>query len=290
MPPTLAAVAIAKDEERDLPGLLANTLAFADEVVIVVDASSTDATAEIVGEAARRDPRVRPVLHTFDAATGFAGLRNAGIDAASADWLLHMDADMRVPRPLGIEIRHRIGLPDAPTAFEYGLLNHFLHRPVRDRNSRTWSKPWLARRGQHRFGRALHENVEFTVEAPTTERLREVMVHLNDEAYDERLRKSAQYSRMRAEAILDEGRPIRLRELVTRPLARAVRRYVRDGGWRDGAVGVVHALHCFDATFRSYALAWDAQNQIPRARLEDEIAAGWTEPLVAPPEPQPVTP
>ena len=40
--------------------------------------------------------------------SGFAGQRNIGIQAATSDWLLHMDIDMRVPPDLGCEIMEAI--------------------------------------------------------------------------------------------------------------------------------------------------------------------------------------
>ena len=86
-------------EPRRLPGLGR----FADERVVVVDAASRDGTLEI----ARRDADV-VLVRAFD---DFAGQRNAGLELASGDWVLSIDADERVTPELAAEIRAAIGDP-----------------------------------------------------------------------------------------------------------------------------------------------------------------------------------
>ncbi|MEM1056848.1 MAG: glycosyltransferase family 2 protein [Bacteroidota bacterium] len=268
---TLAACTIARDEERDIGGFLANVTAFCDEVVIVLDAGTTDRTAEVIAEAEVPDRvTVRVVDRALEPVGGFAAQRNAAGEAATSDWLLHMDVDMRAPAELVEEIRSRIGAEGADGYF-FRLRNHFLHRPMRGRSWKTWNKTWLARRGRHRFERALHENVVFTVPEPSLHQLEAPMWHLNDESYDERVHKSIRYSTMRADALIEAGTQVRPRDLFVKPTTRALRRYFVEGGFRDGTPGLVYALHCFNATFRAYALAWDRQNRIPRETVENPL-------------------
>jgi len=89
---TLAAVAICKNEERDIRGFLDHLLPWIDEVV-VIDDGSTDRTLEILRA---EGDRVTVIERSMDPVDGFAGQRNAGIDAARSDWLIHMDIDERV--------------------------------------------------------------------------------------------------------------------------------------------------------------------------------------------------
>ena len=57
---------------------------------IVVNDGSTDATAEIVTKLRDQDDRIRLISH---AGRGVSAARNAGIEAARAEWLLFLDAD-----------------------------------------------------------------------------------------------------------------------------------------------------------------------------------------------------
>ncbi len=66
--------------------------------VIIVDDGSTDATPEVCRALAEADPRVRLVRQ---ANRGLAAARNAGLAAATADWVAFLDDDdLWVPEAL----------------------------------------------------------------------------------------------------------------------------------------------------------------------------------------------
>jgi len=91
--PSLALVVIARDEERGLPFTLASARGVADEVVVAVDARTTDGTREAAAGATVFDLRFED----------FAQMRNEAIRRARADWILMLDADEVLegdPRPL----------------------------------------------------------------------------------------------------------------------------------------------------------------------------------------------
>lgn len=93
MRPTVTASLIVRNEAGFLPGCLASLRGRVDEIVIV-DTGSTDATVALAKDAGAR------VLHD-KWADDFATPRNLGLDAATSDWILYIDADERLglPRP-----------------------------------------------------------------------------------------------------------------------------------------------------------------------------------------------
>ena len=64
---------------------------FPDWELILVNDCSTDGTGSVAGGLAAADPRVR--LVDLPENTGSSGARNAGIDAASGEYLVFLDAD-----------------------------------------------------------------------------------------------------------------------------------------------------------------------------------------------------
>lgn len=254
---------IAKNEQEDLPGLLSNVLCWADELV-VVDDGSTDGSLEIL---AAHGDRVMVVEHPFDPRQGFAGQRNAGIDAARSDWLLHMDADERVPHELKREVDAAIAT-NTNVAYRYRRLNFFLHRPMRWGGLQRWNAPQLARKGWHRFEGHLHERCVILAPASAVGQLTAPMWHLNDAGFDERLRKNAQYAELEANRYLASGKAIRWYDLLLNPTRRGLRILLADRSFLDGVPGLIWALHAFSGTFNGYARAWDRQNAIPRSQLE----------------------
>ncbi|MCP3955992.1 MAG: glycosyltransferase family 2 protein [Desulfobacterales bacterium] len=152
--PTLGVVAICKNEEKDLSAFIEHLLPWVDEIVIVDD-GSIDSSRDIIRAAGAK---VHLVEHTMDQETGFSGLRNIGIDraTATADWLLHMDIDERVPPAFAAEIRANI-CHTRRNGFKYRRLNYFLHREMRGGGWQEWNKCQLARKGKHSFQNKAHE-------------------------------------------------------------------------------------------------------------------------------------
>lgn len=63
--------------------------------IIVVDDGSTDGTPQIIRDFAARDPRIRPILFAENTIGGVATPANAGMDAATGDFIGFADGDDR---------------------------------------------------------------------------------------------------------------------------------------------------------------------------------------------------
>lgn len=124
--PPLTVTIIARDEEDRLASALASA-AWADEAVVVVDAATTDRTAE-VAEAAG----ARVFVRVFD---GFGAQKNAAAALATHRWVLSIDADEIVSPALAFEIPERLAALEAEekpaAAFRVPIRLEFLGRALR---------------------------------------------------------------------------------------------------------------------------------------------------------------
>lgn len=268
--PTIAAVAIAKNEEVDIKGFLENLQSWVDEIVIVDD-GSTDSTVAIIRSAG---DRVKLVERKMDDESGFSGQRNAGIDVSESDWLIHMDIDERVTPELATEIRQKIINPEL-NALRYRRLNFFLHHPMRGGGWQHWNNPQIARRGHHHFKNRIHEECMVDGGDERTGQLESMMWHLNDEDYVERVSKNLRYMQKSGQEIIDKGIRVRWYHLLFYPLYRAFRSFFYDAGYREGVRGLLFSLYSFTSSFNWWAYAWERQNRIERYDLENQIKEKW---------------
>jgi glycosyltransferase involved in cell wall biosynthesis len=154
----LSITIIARDEEDRLPDAL-SSVAFADEVIVVVDQASTDRTEEIATEFG-----AKVVVRRFE---GFGDQKNVAQDAARGPWILSLDADEIVSPGLAVEIPARLlelakeedGAPGV-IAFRIPILLEFLGRPLRFGRDTIVRPVRLYHRDHARFSRdPIHEKV-----------------------------------------------------------------------------------------------------------------------------------
>lgn len=88
---------IVKDEEELLPHCLASVQGAVDEI-IVVDTGSSDRSAEIAQQ-------YGALVVRFEWCEDFAAARNVGLERASGDWILFLDADEALDRAAREQIR-----------------------------------------------------------------------------------------------------------------------------------------------------------------------------------------
>ncbi|HVV58500.1 MAG TPA: glycosyltransferase [Gaiellaceae bacterium] len=98
---TISLCMIVKDEEEMLPGCLEAVADSVDEIV-VVDTGSTDRTVEIAKSFGAR-------VIDFPWNGSFSDARNAGLDAATGDWLFYLDADEHLVPEDAPKIRQLLG-------------------------------------------------------------------------------------------------------------------------------------------------------------------------------------
>src|SRR4030042_5962705 len=114
-----SALIIALNEEDHIASCL-ESVTWADEV-IVVDAGSTDRTAQI---ASRMGAKV--LCHPWE---GYAPQRRFALENAHNEWILVLDADEIVSEKLRKEIQERGG-KESVSGYTLLRLNHFIGRPV----------------------------------------------------------------------------------------------------------------------------------------------------------------
>lgn len=256
-PAKLSALVVAHNEAAQLADCL-DRLAFADELVVVLDRCS-DASKEIA------------VAHGARIVEGGWELegprRNIGIEACEGDWILEVDADERVSADLAAETRKVIA--DAP--YGYFLIpfdNYIGGRLIKY----GWGPGWGVGAAIRLFSRG-RDNGEGPAKSWGNERIHPAldlkgrkawlvhpMAHYVDDDISDMLRRLDRYTAARAKDLRDTGEIGSLGRNVRRIFSRFYNCYVRRKGYREGAYGFLIALMAGLYPILSHL----------RARLEDD--------------------
>ena len=234
-PPLPVTVAIiAKNEARHLAAALASVTGWVNEVLVLVDAGTTDDTAAI---AAAHGARVETAVWR-----GFPGQRNLALALATQPWVFFLDADERVEPALQDALRALV--PTAPLTLGGAWVprhNVFFGRVLVGGGWYPDYQLRLVRRAVAHYDESRAVREVATVHGDTIT-LSAHLRHINIETFDELRRKQAEYARREAQTLHAAGRRLRGRNYIGAPLREFVLRYVTNGGWRDGWVGAVLAV------------------------------------------------
>ncbi len=253
----ISAVLAVRDEASQLREAL-EQLSFCAEIV-VVDMGSVDGSLEIARELADKcishDGGPHALIHVN---------KNVGIDAASHEWVLNLDADERLTPELRAEIIEVVADPD-PEVVAYGLpfTHYFFGRYLRYGGFRG-PLVRLFRRDRFRYGE------ERAHSAPAidgrTEVLKNLVVHFNHPTIASFVEKMNRYTSSDAPLAIEHGRgglrnrPVPQRfgwALATAPFRVFWNRYVRHQGFRDGAHGFVAAVLMGAYQFVEHGKMWE---------------------------------
>ena len=240
--PRISVLILAKNEAENLPGCLL-AARWADEVVVVVDAASTDHTRAIAESGADH-----VLTRTFD---DFARQRNAALELATGDWVFAIDADERATPALEAEVRQVIeqARPEQ-VGFRVPIRSVILGRRFSYSGTQYDLPLRLFRRQHGRWVGAVHETVAIEGETGT---LCEALQHRTIPDMQTFLRKVNEYTSLEAIKLEREGKPYRPLEAVVRPFWTFAKLYLGKQGFRDGLEGFIFcALSGFSIAVRDW--------------------------------------
>lgn len=236
-------------------GAALDSVAFADEVV-VVDSGSSDDTIDI---ATARGARV-----VRQAWLGYGPQKRFAVDQAAHDWVLCIDADERVSTELRAAIERELVAPRC-VAYRCPRANRFLGRRLRhgegypdlslrlfDRCRAQWSDDLV------------HETV--VVAGGEVGRLDGDLHHESAESLASYLDKQNRYTSLQADAMFAAGKRASWFKLVGSPLVRFFRFYILRLGCLDGRAGLIHILIGCWNTFMKNAKLLELQRRDPARR------------------------
>lgn len=237
---------IACNEERNLRRCL-SSVAFAAEVIVVVDSRSSDAT-----EAIARELGARTRLHPYE---GNVEQKNLALAEAKHDWVLALDADEAPDAALAGAIEAVVAADGPADGYELNRLTWHLGRWIRHGEFHPDWQLRLFRRSRGRWaGVNPHGRVELRGQ---TARLSGDLHHYSYRDLADQVARIQDFSRVQAATMHAAGRRAGVLDLALRPPLRFLRAYLLKQGFRDGMPGLVIAAATAFHVFLKYAKLWE---------------------------------
>lgn len=241
----ISSVVITYNEEDNIKDCL-ESLKWTDEI-IVLDTASKDMTTAIAKKYTDK------VIITEN--ISYARKRNRGIDMASGDWILWIDADERVTADLKDEINSVINNPDAYEAYLINRKSFFINKFIRHSG---WYPDYTLRLFKKSAGirfneAAVHEKMVYPGKKS---KLKSTLVHYTDRTFEHYISKLNNYTSLSAEELFDNNKKSSLIDIIFRPAFTFFKMYFLKLGFLDGYMGLVlctlSGIHVFTKYSKLY--------------------------------------
>lgn len=242
----ISAILIVRDEEKNIKNCL-ESLTWVDEIVILVDSRSTDATEAI----ARAFTENVFVIEW----QGYAGTKNFALRKAKGPWILWIDGDEVVTPELQQEIQTILKDPGPASGYEIPRLAFFLGRWIRHCGWYPGHVLRLFLKKQANFNELLvHEGVDLN---GSRAKLKNHLLHYTDRDINHYFKKFNSFTTLAARQLVEKKRRFRVVDLLFRPLFTFFKMYFLKLGFLDGLQGFLLCVFSANYVFTKYARLWE---------------------------------
>jgi len=245
----ISGVVIAKNAENIIADCL-DSLSFCEEI-LVIDSKSEDRTR---GIAEKMGAKV--IEYSSE---DFSDMRNMGMKKALGEWLLYVDADERVTKELESSIKRKVleSRGDNFSAFRIKRKNFYFGNhewPYIEHLERLFKKDKL----EGWYGK-LHESPKVKGDIGTLEGF---LLHYTHRNLTAMVNKTIEWSKIEAELRFKSGHPKMNWWRFPRVMLTAFfDSYIRQEGWKVGAVGLIESMYQSFSIFITYARLWEMQQE-----------------------------
>lgn len=243
----LSVAVIAKDEADRITTCL-DSLDFADDVVVVVDAASRDDTLAIA-----RSHGCRALSRPW---MGYARQKQFAVDACANDWVMILDADESIPRRTAKSIVRLLADPPLDVA-AYGFMRKNIFHGRWFKRCGWW--PDRVVRLVNRSRGAFSDNLvheQWVVDGPVRQ-LDAVIEHYSFRNYAGLIEKMQNYSTLAALQMKNEGRRARWWTSISHGLWTFLRSYFLELGILEGFDGFMISTANAGGSYLKYAKLWE---------------------------------
>jgi glycosyltransferase involved in cell wall biosynthesis len=247
--PKISAIILTKNSEDLLADCIESIKELADEI-IVIDDNSTDRTVDLAKHIGARVENSKTIPNNF------AEKRNLGLKKAKGKWIFYIDADERVTPELSKSIQSITNLKKPEyQAYKIQRKNYYFGNhewPFIESLERLFEKSSL----KSWYG-PVHETPK--IDGKTGE-LKGFLLHYTHRDLTSMVNKTIEWSKIEAELRLNSNHPPVVWWRFPRVMLTAFfNSYIRQKGYKAGAIGLLESIYQSFSMFITYARLWEMQ-------------------------------
>jgi glycosyltransferase involved in cell wall biosynthesis len=251
----ISAIIIAKNEEQNISRCLLSLFGCVDDVLVLLDDSTTDRTLEILNSF----PAVRYEVVKWK---GYSQTKQLGISKTKYDWVFWIDADEELTPELKQEIIKLKTNEPLFNSYSVARRAFFLGK---------WIKHcgWYPGRVVRLFNKKLigfnntevHEHLNIVGEVG---KLKNDLNHFTDPNLHHYFEKFNNYTSLAAKDLLKRNKEVNKQDLFIRPFFLFIKMYIFRLGFLDGIHGFILSLASVNYVFAKYAKLWELSKNKPQ--------------------------
>ncbi|MBL7078335.1 glycosyltransferase family 2 protein [Candidatus Shapirobacteria bacterium] len=249
----LGVVIIAKNEEKMI-GEAIKSAKFADEVIVYLSPKTTDKTELISRKMGCRIVEQKGV--------GYGQWRTNTIKEVKNNWLFYLDADERFTPKLAKEIKKIIKNKKRlePTVYAVPRANYYLGKRVKHGGSwPDYVERFFLKSSLIKWTGELHERPVYKGKLGY---LKNPITHLTHRDLTSMVEKTIKWTNVEADLLFKAKHPPVVAWRIFRMMfTKFWERVIKQGAWKDGAVGWINSIFETFNTFIIYARLWEKQQK-----------------------------
>ncbi|MFH1561759.1 MAG: glycosyltransferase family 2 protein [Patescibacteria group bacterium] len=261
MKPLISVVVNTVNEAQGLRRCLQSVKDFADEIV-VVDMESQDDSAKIAKEFGAQ-------VYTHKFVNYVEPARNFAIKKAKGRWVLILDPDERLSRPLAKRLKKIARDKKEIDVVLIPRKNLIMGKWMQ--NSRWWPDylPRFFKKGKVDWPKQIHQQPKLEGMIETLPDISDLaIIHYNYESLDEFLTRGARYAEVQSKELLEEKNyQLSSQDLLLKPLEEFLGRFFVGEAYKDGFHGLAISLLQAWVVLLTYLKVWEKQ-KYPEKTLE----------------------
>lgn len=244
----ISSIIIAKNEESNIKRCIESQLNCVDEIVLLVDESSTDRTFEVASS-------YDSVVCKKTQWKGFAETKKEAIALTSYNWVFWIDADEEITQELSEELVRMKGRESNFSAYKVARRAFFINKWIKHSG---WYPDYVTRFFNKIYAgfddSKVHEGLLVDGSVGT---LKNDLNHYTDPSISHYFEKFNRYTSLAAEDLNSKGRIANISDILLRPFFKFTKMYFLQAGFLDGLHGFVLAIFSSAYVFTKYCKLWE---------------------------------